>query len=186
MRKPSGVVLVRMLLVLVIAAIFSGLAAYWGDLVADLRGENELLQARVLELEDQEGQLNELKEELIMCQEANVRLYDRLREYETLAPIGYWVRSNPERIKEPKAVEPNGALPKELIDQLGEDHTGLHEQVQMGQLQIWHVVKEGDWLSKLATTYWGDMNMWPVIWGLNYDKIKDPDLIYPGQVLRVR
>lgn len=46
-----------------------------------------------------------------------------------------------------------------------------------------HVVKPGDWLSKLAITYYGDMNRWDVIYKRNIDQIKDPNLIVPGQRL---
>jgi len=47
-----------------------------------------------------------------------------------------------------------------------------------------HVVKQGDWLSKIAITYYGDMNKWPVIYERNMDTIgPDPDLIIPGQRL---
>lgn len=47
-----------------------------------------------------------------------------------------------------------------------------------------HVVKQGDWLSKIAITYYGDMNKWDVIYKRNIDQIgPDPDLIIPGQRL---
>lgn len=47
-----------------------------------------------------------------------------------------------------------------------------------------HVVKQGDWLSKIAITYYGDMNKWDVIYKRNIDQIgPNPDLIQPGQRL---
>lgn len=47
-----------------------------------------------------------------------------------------------------------------------------------------HVVKQGDWLSKIAITYYGDMNKWDVIYKRNIDQIgPNPDLIKPGQRL---
>ncbi len=47
-----------------------------------------------------------------------------------------------------------------------------------------HVVQPGDWLSKLAITYYGDMNKWDVIYKRNIDQIGlNPDLIKPGQRL---
>jgi hypothetical protein len=49
-----------------------------------------------------------------------------------------------------------------------------------------HVVATGDWLSKLAKTYYGDMYKWPVIYEANRDAIgKDPNLIKPGQQLLI-
>lgn len=46
-----------------------------------------------------------------------------------------------------------------------------------------HKVKSGDWLSKIAITYYGDMNKWPVIYTANKDKISDPNRIEVGQEL---
>lgn len=47
-----------------------------------------------------------------------------------------------------------------------------------------HIVKPGDWLSKIAITYYGDMNRWPVIYDANRSVIgNDPNLIKPGQRL---
>lgn len=49
-----------------------------------------------------------------------------------------------------------------------------------------HVVRQGDWLSKIAKTYYGDMHKWPVIFEANRDVIgKNPDLIHPGQNLLI-
>lgn len=44
-------------------------------------------------------------------------------------------------------------------------------------------VKEGDSLSKIAKRELGDADKWKAIYEANRDKIKDPDLIHPGQVL---
>ena len=44
-------------------------------------------------------------------------------------------------------------------------------------------VKAGDSLSKIAKREFGDANKWPAIFEANRDKIKNPDLIHPGQVL---
>ncbi len=50
----------------------------------------------------------------------------------------------------------------------------------------YHSVKPGDWLSKIAKTYYGDMHKWPVIFEANRDVIgKDPNLIRPGQNLLI-
>ena len=44
-------------------------------------------------------------------------------------------------------------------------------------------VQEGDSLSKIAKRELGDANKWHAIYEANRDKIKNPDLIHPGQVL---
>ncbi|AFK02028.1 Peptidoglycan-binding lysin domain-containing protein [Emticicia oligotrophica DSM 17448] len=48
-----------------------------------------------------------------------------------------------------------------------------------------HTVEKGDTLSKIAKQYYGDMMKYPVIFEANKPMLKDPDLIYPGQVLRI-
>jgi nucleoid-associated protein YgaU len=46
-----------------------------------------------------------------------------------------------------------------------------------------YTVVAGDSLSKIAKREYGDAKKWPAIFEANRDKIKDPDLIHPGQVL---
>lgn len=48
-----------------------------------------------------------------------------------------------------------------------------------------HTVERGDTLSKIAKTYYGNAMKYPVIFEANKPMLKDPDLIYPGQVLRI-
>ncbi len=55
-----------------------------------------------------------------------------------------------------------------------EDHT----------MQSYTVVK-GDSLSKIAQHVYGKASLWEKIYEENRDHIKDPDLIFPGQVLRL-
>ena len=48
-----------------------------------------------------------------------------------------------------------------------------------------YTVVQGDSLSKIAKHHYGDANKWRKIYEANKDIIKDPDLIYPGQSLRI-
>ena len=48
-----------------------------------------------------------------------------------------------------------------------------------------HMVARGDTLSKIAKEHYGDMMKYPVIFEANKPMLKDPELIYPGQVLRI-
>lgn len=48
-----------------------------------------------------------------------------------------------------------------------------------------YVVKAGDSLSKIAKAHYGDADQWRRIYEANRDQIKDPDLIHPGQSLRI-
>ena len=46
-----------------------------------------------------------------------------------------------------------------------------------------YTVKSGDCLWNIAKKYLGDGSRYTEIYNLNKDKIKNPNLIYPGQVL---
>ena len=48
-----------------------------------------------------------------------------------------------------------------------------------------YTVKKGDYLSKIAKEVYGDASKYPIIFEANKPMLKDPDLIYPGQVLRI-
>jgi nucleoid-associated protein YgaU len=48
-----------------------------------------------------------------------------------------------------------------------------------------YVVQPGDSLSKIAKEVLGDASRWPEIFEANKDQIKDPNLIHPGQELRM-
>jgi nucleoid-associated protein YgaU len=49
----------------------------------------------------------------------------------------------------------------------------------------WYTVVAGDSLSKIAKRHYGDANRWQKIFDANRDQIKDPDLIKPGQKLKI-
>ena len=48
-----------------------------------------------------------------------------------------------------------------------------------------YTVVSGDSLSKIAKKFYGSANAWKAIFEANRDKISNPDLIRPGQVLRI-
>ena len=48
-----------------------------------------------------------------------------------------------------------------------------------------YTVVSGDSLSKIAKREYGDASQWRKIFDANTDTIEDPDLIHPGQVLRI-
>lgn len=50
---------------------------------------------------------------------------------------------------------------------------------------VYYTVKRGDSLSKIAKTQYGDPMKYPVIFEANKPMLTNPDLIYPGQVLRI-
>lgn len=50
---------------------------------------------------------------------------------------------------------------------------------------VFYTVVSGDSLSKIAKAQYGDAMKYPVIFEANKPMLKDVDLIYPGQVLRI-
>lgn len=48
-----------------------------------------------------------------------------------------------------------------------------------------YTVQKGDTLCKIARDHYGDASAYPRIFEANRPMLKDPDRIYPGQVLRV-
>ncbi|MGE5355032.1 MAG: peptidoglycan-binding protein LysM [Deltaproteobacteria bacterium] len=50
---------------------------------------------------------------------------------------------------------------------------------------VFYEVKSGDSLSKIAKAHYGDAMKYPLIFEANKPMLTDPNLIYPGQVLRI-
>lgn len=48
-----------------------------------------------------------------------------------------------------------------------------------------YVIQKGDSLSKIAKQYYGDPMKYPIIFEANLEVIKDAELIYPGQTIRI-
>jgi nucleoid-associated protein YgaU len=46
-------------------------------------------------------------------------------------------------------------------------------------------IKSGDTLSKIAKAFYGDANQYPLLFEENKEIIKNPDKIYPGQMIRI-
>jgi nucleoid-associated protein YgaU len=49
----------------------------------------------------------------------------------------------------------------------------------------YYVIKSGDTLSGVATKFYGNGSLYPRIFEANREVIKNPDLIYPGQKIRI-
>ena len=50
---------------------------------------------------------------------------------------------------------------------------------------VFYTVESGDSLSKIALAQYGDAMKWEALFEANREVIKDPDLIYPGQQIRI-
>jgi nucleoid-associated protein YgaU len=51
--------------------------------------------------------------------------------------------------------------------------------------EVFYIVKSGDSLSKIAQQQYGDGTKWRKIFEANKDIINDPNLIHPGQKLKI-
>ena len=70
---------------------------------------------------------------------------------------------------------PSVVIPLVFAPKILENYTGYWN----------HIVEPGDTLSKLAQKYYNDKNRWKLIYRANRNSINNPDIIYPGQVLRI-
>jgi nucleoid-associated protein YgaU len=71
--------------------------------------------------------------------------------------------------KKPAATAPREAQPQRTPSQATREYT----------------IKSGDSLSKIARQFYGNAAEWQKIYNANKDQIKDPNLIYPGQKIKI-
>jgi len=61
---------------------------------------------------------------------------------------------------------------------------GVTAPPQSAKVEFYEI-KKGDTLSAIAKHFYGDANAYPRIFEANREVIKDADLIYPGQTIRI-
>lgn len=69
----------------------------------------------------------------------------------------------------------------------GENPTDIMADIKVADTSVYakHEVVRGDSLSKIAKHYYGDANKYNAIFQANTDQLKNPDLIHPGQILKI-
>jgi nucleoid-associated protein YgaU len=87
--------------------------------------------------------------------------------------------------KDPEKKDKSGEKPKADFSNVqgGSSSTAPRSRVEV-EVRSYTVIA-GDSLSKIAKREYGDAQKWRQIYEANRDQIKDPDLIYPGQVLSI-
>jgi nucleoid-associated protein YgaU len=181
-------------------------AAAFGKKLDNLRGDIQGLQGlsdeeigtRYTEIEGAEKKLNEYKNDPISClpeMKAKIAelqsMMDRIPKlpgtYTVVRGDCLWIisgkkiiyndpvkwpriyRANRDQIRDPDLIYPDQVL-----------------KIPRGYPSS-HTVVPGEWLCKIAG-YWeiyGDWRKWTKIYEANRDQIKDPDLIYPGQIFTI-
>ena len=75
------------------------------------------------------------------------------------------------------------AMPDEPLPDFSDVQSGSSSTAPGTPRERTYTVVKGDSLSKIAKRELGDANKWHAIYEANKDRIKNPDLIYPGDVL---
>ncbi len=71
------------------------------------------------------------------------------------------------------------------VENVEKVENNLEVEASVEEPATYHTVVKGDSLSKIAKVVYGDPMKYPVIFEANKPMLTDPDLIYPGQVLRI-
>ncbi|HET8622733.1 MAG TPA: LysM peptidoglycan-binding domain-containing protein [Gemmatimonadales bacterium] len=77
------------------------------------------------------------------------------------------------------------ATPDEPLPDFSDVQSGSSSTAPGTSRERAYTVVKGDSLSKIAQREYGKASQWKRIYEANRDQIKDPDLIHPGQVLRI-
>ena len=79
---------------------------------------------------------------------------------------------------------PKGPVP-DFSDVKGGSSSAAAPARSTTEREVTYTVQKGDSLSKIAQQQYGDGKRWKAIFEANRDQITNPDLIHPGQVLKI-
>jgi hypothetical protein len=88
-------------------------------------------------------------------------------------------------VRTPVAEERSAVLEETGTEE--ENSTTAETPEEKPSIEREHVVRGGEclwWIAEYEDIY-NDPFMWPLIYNANRDRVKDPDRIYPGQILRI-
>lgn len=72
------------------------------------------------------------------------------------------------------------------VEKVDDDQLRVREaDVVKTEQPNFYTVEKGDSLSKIAQREYGDAQLWRALFEANKEVIEDPDLIYPGQRIRI-
>ena len=88
--------------------------------------------------------------------------------------------SQPKNAPKAEPAKPGSPTQQNRTQPTGTTQAGGTPRPQQ-QSQRDYVIQSGDSLSKIAQRFYGNASDWQKIYNANKDKIKDPNLIHPGQ-----
>lgn len=145
--------------------------------VIPLRDTLEELNDRIAELN---AEINALRAEIERLRSAGVQ--HLIKDGECLWLIASYHYNYNDGTKWPLIYERN----RDTISDPNLIYAGHYLWVPLPMLSSYTVI-EGDYLGKIAgySRVYGDRGMWPQLYEGNRDIIRDPNLIYPGEVLDI-
>lgn len=145
--------------------------------VIPLRQTLEELNDRIAELN---AEINALRAEIERLRSAGVQ--HLIKDGESLWLIASYHYNYNDGTKWPLIYERN----RDTISDPNLIYAGHYLWVPLPMLSSYTVI-EGDFLGKIAgySRVYGDRGMWPQLYEGNRDIIRDPNLIYPGEVLDI-
>lgn len=78
----------------------------------------------------------------------------------------------------------NEVVAKLEINEAAAGNTNISQALEPDNVE-YYVIESGDSLSKIAKMYYNNANEYPKIFEANREVIKDPNLIFPGQKIRI-
>ncbi|MBN2586758.1 MAG: LysM peptidoglycan-binding domain-containing protein [Candidatus Fermentibacteraceae bacterium] len=165
--------------------------AYWEWRKAEADARIAVLEPQVIPLRETlaglEAQISQLRSEINALRAEIERLRSAgvmhlIKEGECLWLIASYHVNYNDGSKWPLIYERN----RDTISDPNLIYAGHYLWVPLPMLNTYTVI-EGDFLGKIAgySRVYGDRGMWPQLYEGNRDMIRDPNLIYPGQILDI-
>lgn len=128
----------------------------------------------------------ELKEKIVLAV-GNVEGVDKVADRLVVGAPPVFKKAAPAAVAVAAAPTPAVKLTAEQViaEKIGGALPTAEEADKDGWDSKTYVVVKGDSLSKIAKSVYGDAMKYPAIFEANKPMLKDPDHIYPGQVLRI-
>ena len=126
----------------------------------------------------------ELKEKIVLAV-GNVEGVDKVADRLVVGPPPVFKKAEVTPVLAAAAPVVKLSAEQVIAEKIGAPLPTAEEADKDGWESKTYVVVKGDSLSKIAKSVYGDAMKYPAIFEANKPMLKDPDHIYPGQVLRI-